>query len=294
MKHVITNSICCDIILPLTDHKRFIYLIENASATPQWLRHSFVVVIAGLTSQEEQEMQDWYYDIRVKKALPNVTFIKAKEEIFNNVTALYQAGLVACDNPFVYMQDEKDELPINIDKTINFLYKNTDIDMAVAQCETFIDRHTPIEKFPATSLDNEFFYDCEEATKLFPSYLHPLSSVVRKSVFDKIPYFDMDKNFNEFAYYYFMLRVITNPNVKVEYLPYTIKVSNRSKEHAVIIGPKLRNRLIHDIKLWVGEFVDSQYRNFQLEVLDLLEKGEITTFKEIDARIEEHLEFSKR
>lgn len=294
MKHVITNSICCDVIVPISDVNRFIYLIDKAGKTPQWLRHNFIVLLNGVSEEDEKKAEDWYYNIRVEKAMPRVTFIKAKADLVNNMAGLYQNGIIAGDSPYVYLQDEKDELPINIDKTINYLYKNPDMDIAIGQCETFIDKNTPIERFPTVTLEGEFVHDCEEATKLFPSYLHPLSSVIRKSVFKKVPYFDIDKNFNEFSYYYFILRSIYNKNVNIDYLPYTIKISNRIKQHAILIGPKLRVRLIHDITLWIQELADNEYKQFQLDILDLLKKGEITTFKEIDARIEEHLEFSKR
>jgi len=290
MKNPITSSICCDIIVTLTNYKRFIYLIQKAGETPQWLRHSFIFILDGIGEKEEQEMHDWYYGLRGKQALPNAIVLKGRKDLWGNQAGLYDSGLMASDNPFVYFQSEKDELPVNIDKSINYLYKNPDYYAVIGKCETFLEDGTLIESFPGTNIDNEFLYDCEEAIKLFPSYLHPLSSVIRKELFTKVPYWDMDKNFNEFAYYYFVLRAVYSKNVKIDYVPYTIKVSNRQREHAIVIGPKLRARLIHDIRLWVDEFGENEYTEFQHDILQLLEEGAITTFKEIDARIEDYLD----
>jgi hypothetical protein len=73
-------------------------------------------------------------------------------------------------------------------------------------------------------------------------------------------------------------------------MPYTIKISLRDKEHAIIMGPKTRQKLVNDIKLWAVEMPDDEFKDFQLDILHLLETGSITTFKEIDARIEDYLD----
>lgn len=290
MKNIITSSICCDVILPISNHKRFMYLLNKAAESSQWLRHTFIVILDGVSVEDEKQLQDWYYETRVQRALPEVVISKARSDLSGNITAIYNSGILMGDNPFVYFQDEKDELPVNIDKSINYLYKNKDVDMCVAKCETFLEDRTPIEVFPVTSLKGDFLYSCEEATKLFPSYLHPLSSVIRKDLFKKIQYWDPAKAFSEFSYYYFILRCFYLKNVKIKFMPYTIKISNRKKEHAVVMGPLTRQKLVNDIRLWSAELPDDEYKEFQLEIMHLLETGAIITFKEIDARIEDYLD----
>lgn len=290
MKNIITRSICCDILLPITNYNRFVYFLTKASENPQWLRHSFVVITDGLSSSDEKAMEAWYYENRVKKPMPEVTIMKTKNSLEKNITAQYNSLLMAGSNPYVYFQNENDELPINIDKAIYFLYHNKDVDIVMGKCETFLEDKTPIEVFPMTTIQGDFLYDCELAMRLFPSYLHPLSSVMRKRVFSKVPYYDPDKNFKDFAFYYFILRCVEFKKAKIEYVPYTIKISNRKRENAITMSAGLRQRLVHDIRLWVNEFPESENKTFQMDILNLLEKGEITTFKEIDARVEDYID----
>lgn len=294
MKSIITRSICCDVILPITNYKRFIYLLNKASENPQWLRHSFVVITDGLSAEDEKTMHDWYYETRVTKPMPNVTIIKARHDIEGNISEQYASAIIAGDNPFVYFQNEKDELPINIDKSIYQLYYNDDVDIIMGKCETFLEDKTPIEVFPMTNINGEFLYDCATAMMLFPSYAHPLSAVMRKDVFLKEPYIQQGKPYHEFAYYSFALRCIQNEDVGIGYMPYTIKISNRLKEHAITMGPKLRQKLIEDAKLWVQEVTHQDSKEFQEEIISMLEKGEITTFKEIDARVEDYMDAKYR
>lgn len=293
MKNIITSSICCDILLPINNYKRFVHLLTKASENPQWLRHSFVVITNGISAQDEKAMQDWYYENRVKKPMPNVSIIKARDDAKGNISSLYMAAMVAGDNPFVYFQDEKDELPVNIDKSIYYLVKNPQTDILIGKCETFLEDGTPIEVFPMSNIKGQFLYSCEEATKLFPSYLHPLSSVMRKEVFNKISYSDASKKLTEFAYYSFALRALEQEDVKVEYVSYTIKISTRQREHAITMGPKMRQRLVKSIKIWVEDLPEGPEKEFQVEIMHLMERGEITTFKEIDARIEDYLDSKK-
>lgn len=290
MKNSITSSICCDIVLPVRDYKKCIKILDKASDSSQWLRHTFIVMLDGVNIEDEKALQNWYYETRVKKPMPEVVITQVRSDLVGNKTAIYQSAILIGDNPYIYFQNEKDRLPVNIDKTINFLYKNKDVDMCVAKCETYLEDKTPIETFPMTDIHNNFLYDCQKATLLFPSYLHPLSAVFRKTIFKKIPYWDSAKNFSEYAYYYFILRCIYSQNVKIEYMPYTIKISLRDKEHAIIMGPKTRQKLVNDIKLWAVEMPDDEFKDFQLDILHLLETGSITTFKEIDARIEDYLD----
>lgn len=289
MGNAITKSICCDVLLPIKNYKRFIYLLTKATESPKWLRHAFIVMTYEMSDEDLKVMTDWYYQERVKKTMPEVVFIPARGDV-KELTKLYSLLLLAADNPFVYLQHENDELPVNIDKAIHFLYNNPNVDIAMGKCETFIDSKTPIEVFPLTTIKGEFIYDSKIAMKLFPSYFHPLASVIRKSVFDKVAYYDKEKEFKAFAYYYFILRCIEQKNVNIEYVPYTLKISNRKKENAITMSNNVRKMLIHDISLWVDEFADSEFKTFQKDILKLLQDGSITTFKEIDARIEEYID----
>lgn len=294
MKNVITRSICCDVVISLTDQANFQRLLNKAAENPQWLRHSFIVVLDKISEEVEKKLQEWYYDTRVKHPMPDVTFIRARGDIEGRITMQYKSALVAGDNPFVYFQDEKDNLPINIDKSIYHLYYNKNIDVVIGKCETFLQDGTPVEVFPMTNIKGEFLYDCHDAMMLFPSYAHPLSSVIRKSLFNKIDYSDDSEDFNEFAFYDFALRAMQDDNVGIEYMPYTIKISTRCKQYAVAMGPLLRQRLVSDAKLWIKNLPVGNNKEFQIDIIKMLECGEITTFKEIDARVEDYMDSHKK
>jgi hypothetical protein len=293
MNNTITNSICCDILLPLTNYKRFIHLINKACDNTQWLRHSFVVITDGISAEDEHAMKEWYEETKKTKPMPDVTIIHANKYIIGNISKLYNFAILKSYSPFVYFQNENDELPINIDKSIFKLYNDDNIDILIGKCETFLKDRTPIEIFPLTNIDGKFLYDCKKAMKLFPSYAHPLSSVMKRSVFAKEPYFIENKNFSELAYYDFILRCLDNDDINIEFVPYSIKLSNRQSKTAVIIGVKIRQKLVEDIQLWLTDKPENKYKEFQKEILDLLAKGELVTFKEIDSRIEDYLDNEK-
>lgn len=290
MKNAIVNAICCDLLIPVTSAKRFIYLLTKASESARWMRHGFIFVLDNVSEEQERKINDWYYNTRVTTTLPDVSIVKAPNGFSGNKAALFSSGIKVSTNPYIYFQNEKDELPINIDSCVNFLYKNKDYVACFGQCETFLEDGTLLEKFPIIDFKGNYNYDCTEASKLFPSYVHPLSAVFRKEVFDKVPYWDNDKAFRDFSYYYFLLRLLSNSEFKIKYMPYVVKIAKRSSQAASSISAKIRQDLVHDIKLWLTEFPDSLYRDFQLEILELLENGSITTFKEIDARIEDYLD----
>lgn len=293
MQNHISNSISCDILMPVTKPSRFIYLMNKTIGQPQWLRHSFVIVLDNLNSTDEQKIKDWYYANRIEKNLPEVIILNAPANIHRNRAALFQTGLQASSNPYVYFQNERDELPINIDRCIKSLYENKKLVACFGQCETYLKDGTKLEEFPIVGLDHTYKYDCIEATKLFPSYAHPLSAVFKKSLFKTIPYWDPKKILSDYSYYYFVLQILQNHKFKVEYKPYTIKISNRENTSAALITQKVKKDLIKDMKVWIDCSDDNRYKNFQREILNLLESNEITTFKEIDARIEDYLDRNK-
>jgi len=292
MSNSIRKIISCDIVTVVTDYKKFIGLLSRQSSQPQWLRHN-IIAILNMSNEDEQKLHSWYYESRVNQVMPEVTLIKAKADLKNCTAAMYNMGIMAGNSPFVYLQSEHDELAENIDKTIFKLYNDKKLQACSARTETFLETGTPIEKFPLLNSDDDFKYDCYEATRLFPSYVDPLSAVFKRSIFNKLLYWEIEYQFKEFTYYHFILRILGDPSIKVTFVPYTIKKSKRKQEFAGNMSLPMRNKLIHDIRLWLPEYPETKYKDFQQEILHLLENNEITTFKEIDARIEDYLESNK-
>ncbi|MCP4355688.1 MAG: hypothetical protein GY793_08700 [Proteobacteria bacterium] len=292
MTNSIDRMISCDIITVVSNYKDFVDMLSKQGSRTQWLRHN-IIAILNMSDQDAQSLESWYYDARVNHPMPEVTMIKAKKDHKGDLSAMHNAGILAGHNPFIYIHNENDDLPSNIDKTIFKLYNDKNLQACFARTETFLDNRTPLEKFPLLNPDGEFKYDCLEATKLFPSYIDPLSAIFKRSIFDKIPYWDMEFQFKGFAYYHFILKLLENTSYKVEFLPYTIKIAKRKNISAGNISAGLRNNLVHDIKLWLPEHPEDKYKDFQQDILHLIEEGQIITFKEIDARIEDYLEQQK-
>lgn len=289
MTNIINREICCDVIIVVTDYKRFQKILTTQAMQPKWLRHKFIAILK-MSESEQETLKSWYYDQRLEHAMPEVTMLKAKADLQDKMPALHNMGILAANNPYIYIHFEKDDLPVNIDRAIYEMYYDPEIMACFGRTETFLENGTPLEHFPMVNPKGEFLYDCKKATKLFPSHIDPLATVFRRSLFEKVPYWDVEYQFKEFAYYNFVLRVLNHPNVEVEFVEYTIKKAKRKQHLAGNISSGMLARLIHDIRLWLPEFPESEYKEFQQEILSLLENNEILTFKEIDARIEDYLD----
>lgn len=289
MTNIISRAICCDIIMIVSDYNRLIEILTKQAGQPHWVRHTIVAVL-NMSATDEQLLNSWYYEARMKLVMPNVVMIRPKVETRKSVPAMQNAGLLVGNNPFVYFHSEKDDLPLNIDRAIFRLYHNQNLKACVGRCEVYLTDGTPLENFPALNSDEHFQYGCYEATRLFPSYIDPFSTVFRKTAFEEFKFFEPELDFQEFAYYHFMLKMLERSSSNVEFLTYTIKKAKRSKDQGGLISSGLRERLINDIKVWLPEHQDDEYKEFQIDILTLLENNDIVTFKEIDARIEDYLD----
>ena len=293
MRNIITNVISCDLLIPVTKVHKLKKIIEEAAKNPAWLRHNFIAVLDSVPQEEEKMLQEWYYDNRIKQSFPHVIIIKAPVDYKRNRPALFQMALKSSENPYVFFYNDKDPLPLNLDRAIKHMYENPDLDVCFAQCQTFLKDGKKLEIFPTLNQDDKFNYDCVQASKLFPSYVHPLSGVFKKEILKSIPYWDMQKHFRGYHYYYFILRLLNNSVINFTTLPYIIRRSVRNGENASMINGTLRTDLVHDLKMCLEEMPETEYKDFQYEIVGMLEKADIVTFKEIDARIEEFMDSHK-
>jgi hypothetical protein len=131
-------------------------------------------------------------------------------------------------------------------------------------------------------------YNPVAASKLFPVYLNPHSALFRRSIFDVLPYDDGQpyKRYDDCA---FFTRLLYS-GLTVASFPKVIKRTLRPKEDAGVISPPMAKALVHDGLQWLKYVTDPKAKAFHEQILGMLQRDEITSFREIEARIEDHFD----
>lgn len=263
-------------------------LFEDCAKTPHvWRPHHFIVVY----DKEEQvlELQGWL--LKAKKdghlLLPTISVIRAREGSVGRLNALRQQGLEFGHHPYVYFQDDDDPLPENLEGFVAYMEDDSMCMALYGLCEMFNARGTIIEKIPATK-GGRFFVSPLEACHYFPTYLHPLAALFRRSVFGLVPV-DDGHSYQRLEHGAFLNNLL-NSDATVDFSSELIR---RSSLHMGndngIFSPQESKEIAQDILTWVGQMKDVRYAEFQREIAHRINAGEIRTYREIASLIEEEI-----
>jgi hypothetical protein len=264
-------------------------ILEEASKTPEkWIRHHFIVIFDTSNDQERLKLEHWLAYARESLPLPRVTVLTAEESERHNPNALRQKALKEGVNPYVYFQDDDDSLPLNLDNFLKEAEKNPHLAAIYGVTETVNSKHHLIEQFP-TIHNNMFELDAKEASRWFPTYAHPIAAIFKRSDIEDIPVYKQgDPSFYTGASV-FCLR-FTESGKNIEFIPKIIRQVKLHKDNDDgILTESLREEIVKDIKSWLYEIKNTDIQEFHLEIAEALEKGWITTFREIAAMIETKL-----
>lgn len=261
-------------------------LFKEAAMLPEkWSMHHFYVVYD--TEEECRALKAWHEEVREFLRLPKITPVLAAPENIKNVTALREQGLKQGNNPYVYFQDDDDPLPTGLERRMKIMDSNNW--MAIYGLTRSVGpRGQIIEEFPMLSQEN-FMYEPIEATKIFPTYAHPLAALFKRGLFNKLPLSDgnryMCSGSNAFC-----VRLFAS-GLPIHFLPDVVRtVRHHAGNNNGIFELNEARKLAQDIHMWAPHVHDSDIMNFHTQIAKGLEDGRITTYREIDAQVEAKIE----
>ena len=286
----IINPNGIDLVVPTRRDPEFaIELMKNAGENPFWQQHTMLFVFDQDTTEVEDDFRAWVRKAREDLPLPWVLTTTAEPEARQNLAALRQQGVGMGVNPFVYFQDDDDPLPSGMPRRID-LMQSQGWDAVYGAVETVTSRGQMIERFPGINGSGQFAYDPVAGSRWFPTYLHPLAALFKRSVFEAVPYFDGNayKMCDNAA---FFTRLLFS-GAKVTALPDIVRraVQHDDNISEPILNGWQRENLVHDMKVWRACITDPAVAEFQDDVAAQLQDGLLSTFKEIDALVEGKIE----
>jgi hypothetical protein len=267
-------------------------LLAAAQNPTMWMRHNFIIIFDADDETESHALRKWVETTREEMPLPNTLITTALPQNRGNVAAIREQGVELGSKPFVYFQDDDDPLPDELETFLSYLLKNEDTFAAYGVCCTINSRGQIIEHFPPV-INGSYTIDPYEGMRYFPTYPHPLAALFRRSIFKNVPIYDASHNISD-GNAFFSLR-LTNSGLKLKFLTETLRtVQHHAGNDTGIMSDRLRMSLAHDIVAWRNLITDPDIVNFQAMVAEELKDGMITTYKEIDALVEEHIEMHKQ
>ena len=265
-------------------------VLKEAAQKPEyWAQQHFIVVFDQLPTAEIDQLQKWYAENQKHLPLPHLSIYNVLGHQ-GKLNYLRHQGLLAGENEFVYFQHDDDPLPEGINLRLELMEQRSDYAAVYGITETLNTRHQLVESFPPTTLDGQFLYDTLAAARWFPTYLHPLAAVFRRRVLRELP---MDDGYtytvsSDGAY----LVRLQHAGYKLHILPDVVRrcIHHDDNNTDTIMPPEQCSGLAADILHWQKYLQDEDIKEFQQEIARQLQRGEISTFKEIDSMVEMHLE----
>lgn len=264
-------------------------VLKEASKDPKkWVRHQFIIVFSNTGDDAVQDLGSWYQNNREEIPLPNVVARQAPDIPFN-MNALRQYALKLGTSPYVYFQDDDDPLPQGIDLRIDMMnMQNWDAIFGVT--ETFNIHNQTVEIFPPVTPSGMYLYDPSVGNKLYPTYSHPCAALFRRSTLETVG-IDDNQEYKIIGSSSFLTRLL-HAGHKVSFLPDIVRRVRHHNDNSTgaILSEEDRLNLASDTRVWMQYIRDQNMKEFQENIANDLENGEITTYKEIDSLVESKLD----
>ncbi len=287
--HIRTDMV--DIVIPTCRPAEFAKkLLMQASGDEKWMRHHFIVIFDHEDETEMKRLTGWFESAREHTPLPHLTARVMQHK--PGLAALRQAGLNIGMNPFVYFQDDDDPLPDHLDDCIELILAEG-WDAVYGCSESMNARSQRVELFPpliGNEPGNPFQYNPLQASRIFPTYIHPLAALFRRSLFERFPY-DNGHDFKGFDNAAFFVRLLFG-GAKLTCQPWLIRkvTQHEGNTTALVLDEETRAHLADAIDAWQPEVDDGAIKEVQARIARRLRRGDIITFREVAAHVEEHME----
>lgn len=263
-------------------------LFQEASQSPEWLKHTFCLVFDATAKDMAAEFHAWLTENK-HLPFPKIRASFAPPQATGNLNMLRQFGLSMSQNPYIYFQDDDDPLPQGFETRIK-LMRQEDYDAIFGVTETRTARGQMIERFPTLDANGRPLYDFLEGMKLFPTYVHPCAALYRRTALEGLK-LDDGHRYNLCGIGAFLTQFLDKGS-KIKVMPDIIRIGqqNRDNMSEPILDQQQRLLLAEDISAWQKYISSPEIKKFQETVRQDLIHGEIITFRDITARVESRLE----
>lgn len=263
-------------------------LFGEAAASPEWLKHTFCLVFDATAKDQAAEFHAWLTEHQHLR-FPKIRASFAPPQATGNLNMLRAFGLSMSKNPYVYFQDDDDPLPQGIQTRIKIM-RQENYDAIFGVTETRTARGQMIERFPTLDANGRPMYDFLQGVRLFPTYVHPCAALYRREAIEKVK-LDDGHRYNICGIGAFLHQFL-GADVRIKILPDIIRIGqqNRDNMSEPILDQQQRLLLAEDISSWQKYINDPEIRKFQEMIRQDLIHGEIITFRDITARVENRLE----
>lgn len=279
-----------DFVIPTRHSTSFVVgLLEQASKDPWWSRHTFHFIYDAKAREGDYKLRTWLSENR-NKLLPVVQTYYAPPQATCRPNLLRQMGLNRGENPYVYFQDDDDPLPINLDRCLDVLEAHADCPAVFGLTETYTPRGQFIERFPTIDAGQEEAQHLVEGLRIFPTYCDALSALFRRSAFSDVA-LDDGQNYQMCGINAFILALLETYQ-DICAVPHVIRRESQNPENPVspVFDERRRLLLAEDINLWLRYVSTPKVRRFHNFVRQSLIAGDVSSYRDITALVEQALE----
>lgn len=279
-----------DFIIPTRHDTSYVLrLLEEAAKDPWWMRHTFHFVFDATAQESTHKLRTWVAENR-EKPLPKVETFFAPPQAMGRPNLLRQIGLNQGKNSLVYFQDDDDPLPKNLEMCLDILAENPECGAVFGLTETYTPRGQRIERFPTLDTENQGASHIIDGMRIFPTYGHALSGLFRREVFEDTP-LDDGQNYQMCGINAFILALLEAYD-DIRAIPKTIRMVRQNPENprSPVFDEQRRLLLAEDISLWLRYISSPKVRRFHNQVRESLIEGDISSYRDITAQVEQVLE----
>jgi hypothetical protein len=257
-----------------------------------WLKSNFIVVFDERPNEVEK-LQKWHATMSEMEPFPRLTVMNINDKR-GDLNYLRQQGIEQGRLPFVYFQDDDDDLPINVEIAIKLLNDTPYLHAVFGVTESINKHYQIVEQYPVISADGNFKVDPVEGTRWFATYPHPSAAVFRRKTFESFPY-HTDELYRVCGNGAFLTKLLSSGG-QIVFIPYVIRRALLHGHNMTppVIDAETCNALALDIENWQQYVTSREVKSFQEKIIERLRNGEITSFKEIDAMVEERTQKVER
>ena len=279
-----------DFIIPTRHQTSFlIELLQQAAKDAWWSRHTFHFIYDTNGEVSDHDLRTWLSENR-DTLLPQVKIYHAPPHAANRPNLLRQIGVNQGENPYVYFQDDDDPLPENLDKCLEMLEINEQSPAVFGLTETYTSRGQLIERFPNVNIGSGEAQQIVDGLRIFPTYCNALSALFRRSIFADVAV-DDGQNYQMCGINAFILALL-EASQDICAIPHVIRRERQNHENPFSPVFESRHQLLfaEDINLWLRYISTPKVRRFHNDVRENLIAGEIASYREITAMVEQALE----
>jgi hypothetical protein len=257
-------------------------ILLTAADNPEiWGNNHFIVVYD--IPEMAAELKHWINEMLEVMPLPRITACAARPGNMGNISALREQGMEQGENPYVYFQDDDDPLPQNLDQCLAIMESGT-VNVVYGIADSRNTRGQTVESLPHVQ-NQHFATSPEDAMRYMPTYVHPLSALFKRTVFDTV-HMDDGHRYNRGGAYALTVRML-EANIPMSFIPQIIRIRKLHADNdSPILDLRAQKEFSQDILHWSQYIKNDEMREFQRQISHELNSGNLATMSDISAKVD--------